>query len=384
MTFDPVTKWIERGREAEQQGCIEHAIHKYETALKCLKPCEEDRAQLIRDKIRLLRSQPSPNRTTETNTATESPTVASSAKPNVLWDDVAGLKAVKTKVRMLIEFPLRQPHLSQSRTGVSILLYGPPGTGKTLLSQAIATASSGEYFHITSGDILSKYMGENEKALRDVFSRAGSGKNSVLFVDEIDSIASSRVSDENQSVRSLKTELMVQIDGLLQNPSVIFVSGTNCPWDIDPSVLRRFSSKVLIPLPDKEDRYYLIRRELGRFDNDVQESDISVLAESTHRYSGSDLSQLIKVARELAREEMANATRFTIDPSTGKYSICADANHPAAVTTSWDQVPESMLEDNKVTVCHLRRAMQFQKPTTTDEQLARYNNWTEEYGGSGK
>lgn len=375
-------KWIRRGREAESQGCVDSAIAKYETALKCIAPNEAEQANLIREKIRQLRLQPSVVNSTCVVAPSETSTVVSSTKPNVSWDDVAGLKAVKTKLKMIIQFPIRQPHLSRSRKGVSLLLYGPAGTGKTLLSQAVATASMGEYFHITSGDILSKYMGENEKALRDVFSRAGAGQNSVLFFDEIDSIATSRTGDEPQSVRSLKNELLTQLDALMMNPSAIFVAGTNCPWDIDPSLIRRFSSKVLIPLPDEVDRRYQIQRELDRFDNQVSTSEVATLAKITQRYSGSDLSQLIKVAQELAREDVANATKFWIHPETGKYSITESVAR--TVDTTWDQVPESMLEDNPVTADHLHRAMSFQKPNTSDESVRRYDEWTLKYGGSGK
>ena len=131
-----------------------------------------------------------------------------------------------------------------------LFIISPPGTGKSYLASALASQSKINFVSLSAADIVSKYVGESERTLANIFKEARIRKPCIIFIDEIDSIASTRVADENASVRRLKTELLKQLDGMgSDNDGVLFLGATNKPWDIDPAMRRRFEKKIFIGLP---------------------------------------------------------------------------------------------------------------------------------------
>jgi len=178
-----------------------------------------------------------------------------------------------------------------------ILLYGPPGTGKTFLAKACATEAQGTFFSVSSSDLMSKYVGESEKLIKQLFNMAREKKPSIIFIDEIDSMCGNRSDGENEASRRVKTEFLVQMQGVGKDDQGILVLGaTNLPWALDPAIRRRFERRIYIPLPEREARYGMIKKNLKDNANNVSEQQLQHFSECTDGYSGSDLANLIKDA----------------------------------------------------------------------------------------
>ena len=168
--------------------------------------------------------------------------------PNVSWDDVAGLENAKQALKEAVILPIQYPQLFEGKRQPwkGILLYGPPGTGKSYLAKAAATETKGRFFSVSAANIVSKFMGESERLLKALFELARKNKPAVIFIDEIDSVLSARSEGENEATRRLKTEFLIQMQGVGKDDKGILVLGaTNIPWGLDPAVRRRFQKKNL-------------------------------------------------------------------------------------------------------------------------------------------
>ena len=227
------------------------------------------------------------------------------------WNDISGLATVKQSLQESAILPLMRPDLfSGLRKPQNILLWGPPGTGKTMLVRAAAHESKGSLFVVTAGTLTSKWMGEAEKLVRELFTMARELAPSIIFIDEVDSLLSKRKSDgEHEASRRLKTEVMVQMDGIAQTTTtttttatqtqglVLVLACTNCPWDIDSAVLRRFPRRIYVPLPDEEARKGLIKsllRKAGK--HTLKASQVASLVKRTEGYSCSDIAAIASEA----------------------------------------------------------------------------------------
>lgn len=164
-------------------------------------------------------------------------------KPNVKWSDVSGLEAAKEGLKEAVILPIRFPQLfdENRQPWRGILLYGPPGTGKSFLAKACATEADGTFFSISSSDLVSKWMGESEKLIKQLFKMARERKPSIIFIDEVDSLCGARTEGENDSSRRIKTEFLVQMQGVGNDMDGVLVLGaTNTPWGLDNAIRRRF------------------------------------------------------------------------------------------------------------------------------------------------
>merc|ERR1719469_1356956 len=152
---------------------------------------------------------------------------------------------------------------SRRRSWSGILLYGPPGTGKTMLAKAAASESRSNFFSCSASSLTSKWHGDSEKLLKTLFDLAYLYAPAILFFDEIDALLSTRKSDEHEASRRFKTEFMVRVDGVNSNnntnKNVLVLGCTNCPWDLDQAVLRRFQRRIYVPLPDITTRRVLLQ-----------------------------------------------------------------------------------------------------------------------------
>ncbi len=231
--------------------------------------------------------------------------------PEVHWDDIGGLREVKQALKEAVEWPLKYPKLFE-RLGIrapkGILLYGPPGTGKTLLAKAVATESEANFISIKGPEILSKWVGESEKAIREIFKKARMTAPTVIFLDEIDSIAPRRGSHLGDSgvTDRIVNQLLSEMDGLERTKDVIVIGATNRPDILDPALLRpgRFDRIIFVPPPDEEARYEILKIHTRRMPlgDDV---DLRELARLTENYTGADIEALvIEAGLNAAREDI--------------------------------------------------------------------------------
>ncbi|RLF31233.1 MAG: ATPase [Thermoplasmata archaeon] len=241
--------------------------------------------------------------------------------PKVSWDDIGGLEEAKQQLKEAVEWPLTKPE-SFRRMGITpprgVLLYGPPGTGKTLLAKAVASESSANFISIKGPEVMSKWVGESEKAVRELFKKARQVAPTIVFLDELDSIAPMRGTDTGSHVTdSVVNQLLTSIDGLESMEGVVVIGATNRPDIIDPGLLRpgRFDRLVLIHAPDKKTRLeiFKIHTKNMPLDKDV---DLDELAEKTENYSGADIEALCREAAMLAirlDDKAKNVTKAHFD-----------------------------------------------------------------------
>jgi SpoVK/Ycf46/Vps4 family AAA+-type ATPase len=230
-----------------------------------------------------------------------------SSRLKTTWTDVAGLVNAKRALQEAAILPLLRPDLY---TGLrsppkGILLYGPPGTGKTMLVKAVAHESRCILFACSAASMTSKWVGEGEKLVRTLFRMAADVAPSIIFLDELDSLLGRRKSDGNneaESSRRFKTEFMVQLDGISagsgdESKKMLMIGATNCPWDIDDAIMRRFQRRVYVPLPDSEARLALWNR-ISKSESNITMSstDIRELVKLTEGFSCSDIASIANEA----------------------------------------------------------------------------------------
>jgi transitional endoplasmic reticulum ATPase len=231
--------------------------------------------------------------------------------PHTTWKDVGGLDEVKRQLREVVEMPLDNPE-SYKRLGVrpakGVLLYGPPGTGKTLLAKAVATESKANFISIKGPEIMSKWLGESEKAVRQAFKKAKQVAPSVVFLDEIDAIAPRRGSSSDTNVTErIVNQLLTSIDGLESLVGVTVIAATNRPDIVDPALLRpgRFDRLMLIPPPDQEGRLSVLKVHTRNMP--LVDVDLESIAARTDGYVGADLENLCREAAMVALRLNRNA-----------------------------------------------------------------------------
>jgi len=220
--------------------------------------------------------------------------------PQVTYEDIGGLKEEIQKVREMIELPLRHPEIFE-KLGIEapkgVLLYGPPGTGKTLLAKAVANESNAHFISISGPEIMSKFYGESEARLREIFKEAKEKAPSIMFVDEIDSIAPKREEVSGEVERRVVSQLLSLMDGLEGRGKVIVMAATNRPNAIDPALRRpgRFDREIEIKVPDKRGRLEILQIHTRNMplDTDVDQDRVAAV---THGFVGADLEYLCKEA----------------------------------------------------------------------------------------
>ncbi|MEM2115470.1 MAG: CDC48 family AAA ATPase [Candidatus Woesearchaeota archaeon] len=234
--------------------------------------------------------------------------------PKITWEDVGGLEEVKQKLIEVVEWPLKHPEIF-SRLGVDaprgVLLYGPPGTGKTLLAKAIANEAKANFISIKGPELLSKWVGESERAIRKIFSKARQTCPSIVFIDEIDSIAPRRGSGIHSAIESVVNQLLTEIDGIQDLRGVIVMAATNRPDIVDPALLRpgRFDRLIYVPPPDFKTRLSILKVHTKNVP--LKDVDLEEIAKKTENYSGADLATLVKEAVVCALREDINASVIT-------------------------------------------------------------------------
>ncbi|KAK9294679.1 hypothetical protein QLX08_010797 [Tetragonisca angustula] len=272
------------------------------------------------------------------------------------WEDIAGQETAKQALQEIVILPSLRPELFTGlRTPArGLLLFGPPGNGKTLLARAVATQCNATFFSISAASLTSKYVGEGEKLVRALFAIARELQPSVIFVDEVDSLLSERRDNEHEASRRLKTEFLVEFDGLPSNPEerVLVMAATNRPQELDEAALRRFTKRVYVTLPDLRTRILLLKRLLAKHNDPLTPEELNEMAVLTEGYSGSDLTGLAKDA--------ALGPIRELNP---------------------DQVKELDLNSvRNITMQDFRDSLKRIRRSVSPASLAAYEKWSFEYG----
>jgi vacuolar protein-sorting-associated protein 4 len=308
-------------------------------------------------------------------------------KPNVHWSDVAGLAEAKRQLIQTLILPFKIPQFFTGSRAPwrGILLYGPPGTGKSFLAKACATEADGSTFlSVTTSDLISKWMGESEKLIRALFDTARDAGKAVVFIDEIDSILRARSGEEGDAPRRVKTEFLIQMDGVGKSlDGVLILGATNAPWDLDPAARRRFEKRIYIPLPDREARETLVSLKTRGIGCAISDADVAQIAEWTEGYSGADIAILCRDAAIAPLNRIQKAQWF-VEDDRGLWPCGEDTVGAMKITLL--EMNEEQLKKLKIAdvrMADFQEAMTKIRPSVSWRDLAKYEHWTREFGQEG-
>ena len=220
--------------------------------------------------------------------------------PRITYDELGGLKNEVQKIREMVELPMRHPELFD-KIGVEapkgVLLYGPPGTGKTLLAKAVAGETNANFVSLSGPEIMGKFYGESEERIREIFTQAEENSPSIIFIDEIDSIAPKRDEVSGEVEKRIVSQLLTLMDGMKSRGKVVVIAATNRPDSIDPALRRpgRFDREIEIGIPDAEGRFDILSIHTRGMPID-EKVDLKQISKTTHGFVGADLEVLAKEA----------------------------------------------------------------------------------------
>ncbi|BAM39647.1 ATPase [Theileria orientalis strain Shintoku] len=280
--------------------------------------------------------------------------------PDVTWSSIGALSELKSELEKQIVFPIKYKKLyTRFGVGVSagVLLYGPPGCGKTLLAKAISNECKANFISVKGPEILNKYVGESEKAIRLIFQRAATSSPCIIFFDEVDSLCSTR-NESNQVNERIVNQLLTEMDGIQNREYVYIIAATNRPDIIDPAIMRpgRLEKLFYVPLPNEVDRVDILKKLTTKTPLSRQ-IDFEYIAKHTQGFSGADLASLCREASIIAIEEIRMGMKET---SKFEYKITAP-------------------EDSELRMEHFQRALSKVKPSVKQHQIDFYNSFRAKY-----
>lgn len=282
-----------------------------------------------------------------------------SQKPDVDWNHIGGLESLKQEIKEAIVLPFVRGKPMYVKAPRTILLYGPPGTGKTLLAKASCNTLNATFFEARISSLLSKYFGESNKLINALFSKARKMQPSLIFMDELDSIAISRDSNIDESTRRVLGQLLTEIEGFNTNQkdTILIMGATNKPWDLDEAIVSRFQKKIYVPLPDKVARKIILQIHLEGAD--ITGIDIGKLAEKAEGFSGRDISNLCQEAIiKMVRETNPNLENLTVR-DLESYSL----NHRPLTEEDFEEAFSKI------------------KPSAQQHSIEKYEEWKKQFGG---
>ncbi|KAH0535634.1 vacuolar protein sorting-associated protein 4 [Cotesia glomerata] len=317
-------------------------------------------------------------------------------RPNVKWSDVAGLDLAKEALKEAVILPIKFPHLFTGKRipWKGILLFGPPGTGKSYLAKAVATeANNSNFLSVSSSDLVSKWLGESEKLVKNLFELARQRKPSIIFIDEVDSLCSSRSDNESESARRIKTEFLVQMQGVgNDNDGILVLGATNIPWVLDAAIRRRFEKRIYISLPEEHARATMFKLHLGDTPHTLTEDDFKQLASLTEGYSGADIGIIVRDALMQPVRLVQTATHFkhVRGPSPKDRNVIVDdlltpcsPGDPDAIEMNWLEVESDKLCEPLVTMKYMLKSLSTTRPTVNEEDMVKLEKFKEDFGQEG-
>lgn len=309
----------------------------------------------------------------------------------VHWEDVAGLDVAKKALKEAVVYPFLRPDLFMGlrEPARGMLLFGPPGTGKTMLARAVATESKSTFFAISASSLTSKWLGESEKLVRALFSLAKALAPSIIFVDEIDSLLSSRGgSSEHESTRRIKTEFLIQWSDLQKAAAgkaqtdkekqegdatrVLVLAATNLPWAIDEAARRRFVRRQYIPLPEGNVRATQLRTLLGHQKHELNNEDIQVLVELTDGMFSEMFGMLMTTNVDTSGFSGSDITALAKDAAMGPLRSLGEA----LLYMSMDEIRPIQFDDFEASLINIR-------PSVSKQGLQEFEDWAKEFGERG-
>lgn len=308
---------------------------------------------------------------------------------NVTWDDIGGLENIKKELKETVEYPVLHPDqylkfgLSPSK---GVLFFGPPGTGKTLLAKAVATEVSANFISVKGPELLSMWFGESESNIRDIFDKARAAAPTVVFLDELDSIAKARgrgSGDAGGASDRVVNQLLTEMDGMNAKKNVFVIGATNRPDQIDPALLRpgRLDQLIYVPLPDEEARLSIMQAQLR---NTPLEPGLKLnqIAKATSGFSGADLSYIVQRAAKFAITDSIEANKLIAKEKEAKKEAAGDVKMDGAED---EEVPEEEEEEDPVpyiTHAHFEEAMKTAKRSVSDAELRHYETYAQQLQSS--
>jgi len=322
-------------------------------------------------------------------------------KPNVKWDDVAGLQQAKEALKEAVILPVKFPQFftGKRKAWSGFLLYGPPGTGKSYLAKAVATEADSTFFSISSSDLVSKWMGESEKLVSQLFTMAREQAPSIIFIDEIDALCGARGENgESEASRRIKTEILVQMQGVGNSSGkVLVLAATNTPYALDQAVRRRFDKRIYIPLPDGPARAHIFRVHVGETPNVLTDEDYQALGAATEGFSGSDIDHIVKDVLYEPVRKVQEATHFVTvktsanmsadTPVEDEYYVPCSPGDPRAWPSTLDELARlgyaSRVLPPPITANDFRKVLLRARPTVAAADLEIHERFTREFGEEG-
>ena len=269
----------------------------------------------------------------------------------------------------------------------------PPGTGKSYLAKAVATEAESTFFSVSSADLVSKWLGESERLVKNLFELARASKPAIIFIDEVDSLCSSRSDSENDATRRIKTEFLVQMQGVgVDNDGILVLGATNIPWGLDAAIRRRFEKRIYIPLPEESPRRRMFEIHIGNTSHALSPNDFTQLARRTDGYSGADIGIVVRDALMMPIRKVQTATHFKMasgpsptDPSTivnDLWTPCGPRD-TGSMEKNWMDIPGDKLKEPQLTVADFLKALQNNRPTVNAEDLKKFEDFTRDFGQEG-
>lgn len=305
---------------------------------------------------------------------------------NVTWDDIGGLDEIKEELKETVEYPVLHPD-QYTKFGLApskgVLFYGPPGTGKTLLAKAVATEVSANFISVKGPELLSMWYGESESNIRDIFDKARAAAPTVVFLDELDSIAKARggsVGDAGGASDRVVNQLLTEMDGMNAKKNVFVIGATNRPDQIDPAILRpgRLDQLIYVPLPDEAARLSILKAQLRKSPLEPG-LDLNTIAKATQGFSGADLSYIAQRAAKFAIKDSIEAQKQLDSKKSVKTEEDVEMDGEAK-----QEIKEEEQEDlvPYITKEHFAEAMKTAKRSVSDAELRRYEAYSQQMKAS--